>query len=211
MTPARITKLLIRHWTTIMWFGVLGVLLAVGMSFLVKHEYRASIRLLVTQESASSDAYTASRSAERLADDLAGTVYYTAFFDQVLDSNFAIDEDQFSSLEDNAAKRRKEWNRMISTSVERGSGRLGVDIYNEDPSQAKQIAQAVAFVLTQQGWRYTSAKNISVRLVDEPLVSRFPVRPNFAANALIGLVLGGIFGGGFVLIKSETLRRRRGV
>lgn len=192
-----------------MWFAVLGIVLAVGLSFVQALEYRSSIRLLITQESVSADAYTASRSAERVADDLAGIVFTTAFFDQVLNAQFQIDETQFPSAETKQAKRRKVWQRMVVTSVERGTGLLSIHVYHRDPEQARQISQAIAFVLTQQGWRYTSGGNISVRLVDKPLVSGYPVRPNLASNGFVGLVLGALVGGAFVLVRSEQVARRR--
>ena len=74
LTPQQITTLLVRHWTTLLWAGVIGVVLGVGLSVLRPLEFRSSIRLLITQESVSSDAYTASRSAERVADDLSNIV-----------------------------------------------------------------------------------------------------------------------------------------
>ncbi|MBT6254133.1 hypothetical protein HOI83_02790 [Candidatus Uhrbacteria bacterium] len=209
MTTARAARVLSRYWTTIMWFTVFGVVLGVALSFVRPLEYRASSRLLITQESVSADAYTASRSAERVADDLATIVFTTAFFDQVLSAQFNIDESQFPSEEEKEAKRRKVWRRMLGTSVERGTGLLSVDTYNKEPEQAKQISQAIAFVLTQQGWRYTSGGNISVRLVDDPLVSKYPVRPNIPTNAFIGLILGALVGGAYVLIRSEAVIRRK--
>ena len=192
-----------------MWFSILGIVLAIGLSLVQQLEYSSSIRLLVTQESVSADAYTASRSAERVADDLASIVYTTAFFDQVLNAHFNIDETQFPPDDTKQAKRRKVWQNMVATTVERGTGLLTVTVYNRDPEQARQISQAIAFVLTQQGWRYTSGGNISVRLVDEPLVSQYPVRPNLPSNGFIGLILGGLTGGAFVLVRAEQIARRR--
>jgi capsular polysaccharide biosynthesis protein len=209
MTTARVLRVLSRYWTTVMWFVIIGLILGVALSFIRPLEYRASSRLLITQESVSADAYTASRSAERVADDLATIVFTTAFFDQVLSAQFNIDQSQFPSDEGKEAKRRKVWRKMLATSVERGTGLLSIDAYNKDPEQARQVSQAIAFVLTQQGWRYTSGGNISVRLVDDPIVSKYPVRPNIPTNAFIGLILGGLIGGAYVLARSESMIRRK--
>ena len=75
-------------------------------------------------------------------------------------------------------------------------------------AQAEQIAHAVAFVLTNEGWTYTSGSNSTIRLVDEPLNSRWPVRPNIPANAFAGLVLGGLLGVAYVILQTERIRRR---
>ena len=206
MKLSRGTQILARHFTTVMWFAVFGILLGVGLSFLHPMEHRASIRLLVTQDSISADAYTASRSAERVADELVSVLHSSAFFDSVMGANFNIDEAQFS---DDDSRRRKAWENMLDASVQRRTGLLSVDVYNEDPAQGEQISQAVAFVLSQQGWRYTSGGNVSIRLIDEPLVSKYPVRPNISYNGFLGLVIGFFVGAGFVTLRYEAIERRR--
>ena len=185
-----------------------GLILGAGLSLVRPLEYRSSIRLLITQQTASVDAYTASRSVERIADDLANIVPTKLFFDQVLNVQYDVNPDQFPSEITQPAKRRKVWQRMISTTVSRGTGLLSIDVYNRDKEQARQISNAVGFILTQQGWRYTSGSDISVRLVDSPLVSRYPVRPNIPANGFIGLVLGALVGGAIVIVRAEQIRRR---
>jgi uncharacterized protein involved in exopolysaccharide biosynthesis len=62
--------------------------------------------------------------------------------------------------------------------------------------------------MTQKAQDYTSAEGVDVRLIDAPLNSRWPVKPNIPANGLSGLVLGGLFGVGFVLLQAERVRRR---
>jgi capsular polysaccharide biosynthesis protein len=122
-----------------------------------------------------------------------------------MDAGFAIDEDYFP---EDDYKRRKEWEKTVSTTVARGTGLLTIKVYHEDVEQAEQIAHAVSFVLTNEGWTYTSGSNSTIRLVDEPLNSRWPVRPNIPANAFAGLVLGGLLGVAYVLLQTERVRRR---
>lgn len=208
MNTRRATTLLMRYWSTVVLFAVLGVVLGVVLSFVRPLEYRASTRLLITQDVLSADAYTASRSAERIADELSHIVFTSTFFDQVVTAGYNVDETQFSSEETQPAKRRKQWVRMVDTSVARGSGLLTVNVFHQDPDQSRQIAEAISFVLTQRGWQYTSGKDISIRQVDAPLVSKFPVRPNIPSNAFIGLILGLLVGGTFVLVRAEQSERR---
>jgi capsular polysaccharide biosynthesis protein len=186
---------------------VLGAVVALLLSLLRPLEYRSSMTLLITQQAGSSDAYTASRSAERLADDLARYVGTSNFFESVLTANFGVDASQFPPAQTQEAKRRKAWKKMVLTSVTRGTGMLTISVYNENPDQANRISQAIAFVLTQEGWRYTSVGNISVRLVNAPLASRWPVRPNLPANTLGGGVLGLLAVGAWAL-RGEAQRKR---
>ncbi len=192
-------------WSTILLFAVGGLVLAVLLSLVRPLEYSSTTRILITQELGVVDAYTASRSAERIADDLSNIVYTSTFFDKVMNSGFAIDTSYFP---DDPTKKRHTWEEAISASVARSSGLLAVKAYHPDVQQAEEIATAVAFVLTTQGWTYTSGGNITVQVVDDPLNSRYPVRPNIPVNAISGLFLGTLGGAAYVFIQSERRRVR---
>lgn len=196
---------LLRNWRILAFAGVVGLVLAVLLSFVQPLEYSSTTRLLITQELGAVDAYTASRSAERIADDLAAVVYTSTFYDKVMSSGYPINEGYFP---DEPVAKRKKWEDAIAVSVSRSSGLLTVRAYHTSVSQAEELAQAVAYVLSTQGWTYTSGGNISVQIVDEPLNSRYPVRPNLVINGFSGLVLGLLAGAGYVMIMTERLRRR---
>lgn len=187
-------------------FGLLGLVLALIVSFIQPLKYSSTARLLILQDvGAGTDAYTASRSEERIADNLSTLIYTSTFFDQVLDAGFSIDEAIFPN---DPAKQRKEWRRTVKATVSRGSGLLTVTAYHRDVDQAEQLVRAIAFVLTQQVGQYTSGGDVSATLVDEPLNSRWPVKPNIIVNVLSGFVLGGFVGVGFVILQTERIRRR---
>jgi len=151
------------------------------------------------------DAYTASRSEERIAENLSTIVYTTTFFNEVINSGFSVDE-KFFPLDD--AKRRRTWVKTVSPTVARGAGLLTIAAFHPDIRQAEQIARAVAYVLTTKVGDYTSGSNIQVRLIDDPLNSRWPVKPNIVANSVSGFVLGLLVGVAFLLARAERLRRR---
>lgn len=196
---------LLNGWLTIVLAGVIGAAIAILLSLLRPLEYSSTTRILITQELGAVDAYTASRSAERIADDLASVVYTSTFFDKVMSSGYAIDSSYFS---DDEIKRRTEWQDAVSASVSRSSGLLSITAYHTDVDQAEELATAVAYVLTTEGWTYTSGGNITVQVVDAPLNSRYPVRPNLLVNGFSGLVLGLLGGAGYLLIGAERMRRR---
>lgn len=205
MSRPKYTTILIRGWSTIVLFAILGLVLAVVLSFLRPLEYSSTIRLLIIQNVGVVDAYTAARSSERIADDLATITYTTSFYNKVMDAGFGIDESYFP---EDDYKQRKKWDKTISTTVARGTGLLTIKAYHQDIEQAEQIAHAIAFVLTNEGWTYTSGGNITVRLVDEPLNSHWPSRPNIPTNGFSGLVLGGLLGLAYVFVQTERIRRR---
>ncbi|MFH1252951.1 MAG: Wzz/FepE/Etk N-terminal domain-containing protein [Candidatus Uhrbacteria bacterium] len=204
--PKNNYSLLSRGWKIILAFAFLGLVIALVVSFLQPLRYSSTVRLLILQDNAASlDAYTASRSTERLAENLSTIVYTTSFFDQVMNAGFDIDQTVFPDRED---KKRKMWGKTVSASVSRGNGLLTITVYHTDPAQAEQISRAVAYVLTQQAWSYISGGSVSVREVDAPLNSRWIAQPNIPANGFSGLVLGGLAGVGYVLLQAERLRRR---
>ena len=183
-------------WKRILIFGVVTAMLGVAVSLFFPLEYSSTMRLLVIQkQSAQTDPYTAIKAAESLSDNLAQIIYTTSFYDKVMASKFNIDQSYFKTDE---RARRKQWSDMISTSVTRQSGLLVVTVYHKDPDQASQICRAIAFVLTTDGWQYVSS-DLQIKLVDDPLQSRWPTRPNLPANAVTGFVLGAVVGAGFVL------------
>jgi len=203
MSKQKYTNILKKNWRTIFLFALLGLLLALVFSVVQPLKYSSTIRLLITQQVSSADAYTASRSAERVAEELAAIVYTSTFFDEVVASDeFGIDTSFFSEDE---YKKRKEWGKTVEVTVARGTGMLTIKVYNEDVSQAKKISEAISFLLTTEGWTYTSGGNIIVREVDEALLSRWPVKPNIPLNAFSGLVVGLIVGLGYVVVRSELV------
>lgn len=199
---------LLRNWRTLVFAGAFGLVVAILVSFTQPLEYSSTTRLLITQELGAVDAYTASRSAESIADSLVQVAYTSTFYDKVMASGYPVDESYFSSDD---ITRRKQWTDAVSVSVSRTSGLLTVIAYHPDVTQAENLARAVAYVLSTQGWTYTSGGNIAVQIVDDPLNSRYPVRPNLPVNGLSGFVLGVLAGTGYTLIQTERLRRRHQV
>jgi capsular polysaccharide biosynthesis protein len=196
-------KIALKGWRKIVFFGIVAMLVATGLSFLEPLKYSSSIRMLIIQPAALNvDPYTAIRSAEQIGNNLAQVVYTTDFFTKVTNApNFTIDPTYFP---DNDAKRRKLWGQMVSVKVENGTGLLNITVYHTNKDQATQIAQAIAYVMTTDGANYVGGTALQIKLVDEPLVSRFPVKPNIPINAFTGLALGALFGVLYVILTDKS-------
>lgn len=180
---------------------MLGLTLALVASFVQPLKYSSTVRLLILQHGNSAgDAYTALRSEELTADKLATVLYTTSFFEDVVASGYGISRNEFSPTD---RKARQEWGKTVSASVSRGAGILNVSAYATDNQKAEQIVRAVAEVMITRVESYTSGNNVEVRLIDNPLNSRFPVRPNVPLNTASGLVIGMLLGGVLVIWKKE--------
>lgn len=171
-----------------MLVGVIVGLLAAAFSFVRPLEYSSTIRLLVVPRSTFGlDPYLAIRSSERISENLASIVYTNSFFEKVLAYDDAIDRAYWSTRE---TKKRREWQRMVTTQVARGGGLLAVTVYHRERGQAERMVSAMGSVLQSEGWTYVGGGDLQIQIVDTPLTSRFPVRPNIVLNALGGLILG---------------------
>lgn len=197
------TPLLI-NWQKILLFASIGLVLGIVLSLFRPLEYGATTRIGITQDLGTVDAYTASRSAERIADNLSDAIYHSVVFSAILDRYPGIDETYFG--ESNRQQGRR-WSRAISTSVTRGSGLLTIRAFHTNADQAEILSRSVADFLAEDGWRFTSGSGITIQVVDDVLVSRFPVRPNLFMNGLSGFFLGGIFGALYVLALIEKMKR----
>jgi capsular polysaccharide biosynthesis protein len=196
---------ILMQWQRIVLFGVIGMVIALLASLIRPLEYSATTRLGITQELGSVDAYTASRSAERIADNLAAAVYHSVVFTAILDDYGQVDDSYFG---DDARKQRKRWEDTVAPTVSRGRGELTIRAYHPNPVQAEAISEAVSDYLIREGWRFTSGGGINIQLVDDALVSRFPVRPNLIVNALSGFIVGAFVAIGLVLLQIEGLKRK---
>ena len=174
-----------------MLFGLLAMIIAAGLSFIEPLKYSTEIRFLVIQKSILGlDPYTAIKSSERVAINLSEIILTTSFFNKVLESDYNIDDAYFSQDEQ---KRRKQWSRMISANVEGGTGMLTILVYHPDRNQCLEIAQAASAVLVSQAKEYVGG-DVQIKLVDDPLASSFPVKPNIPLNAFFGFALGLVLG-----------------
>ncbi len=161
-------------------------------------KYSASVRLLITQRAAFSlDPYTALRSSELIAENLAQLTQTSSFLERVLQSGYKIDAQYFSGTEQ---RRRRLWGQTVSADSVRGTGLLEITAYHPDRNEAVKIVSAMSLLLSTQGSEYIG-RDLTIRLVDAPLPSRFPVKPNIPLIMLAGAALGFILASGKVWIE----------
>lgn len=178
---------------TIVLAALATALLTVALSFIQPLKYSASIRLQITQRAAFTlDPYTAIRSTELIGENLAQLIATSSFLDRVLQTGYKIDQRYFTLPE---TQRRRLWSRTVEARQVRGKGFLDVQVFHPAREEALKIVAAISFLLSTQGSDYIG-RDIIVRLVDAPLASRFPARPNLPLNAVVGALVGAVLGSG---------------
>ncbi|MBI5077690.1 hypothetical protein HZB94_04910 [Candidatus Falkowbacteria bacterium] len=196
--PINYVEILKRDWRKIIVAALITVLLALVATLVQPFLYRATVSIFVVQKSSFSiDAYSASKSEERIANKLAQIVYSSSFLERVLQSGFRVDESYFPSDE---YKRRQKWAKMIETEVPAGVSRLTIKIYHQDPNQALAITNAISYLLTAEKQEFIGIEDIDLKVLDSPLVSKYPVKPNVFLNLLFGILVGLILGGIYVVV-----------
>lgn len=186
------TKTLTRQWKLIVLVGLLVAGLSVAVSFAFVFQYRADAQVLIISKTRTGvDPYTTVKSAERVGENLSAVMQTSDFYEKVKNqAGYQIDWSRFA--ERNERERRKLWKKTIAPSVSYGTGILNVSAFSPSQSEAVQIASAASRALVEQGWEYVGG-DVTIKVINNPVVTKWPARPNFALNAIAGF-LAGILG-----------------
>jgi capsular polysaccharide biosynthesis protein len=168
------------------------IILAALITFTQPLKYEAKSRLLIVQNVTGVDPYTVSKSNQYLSSLFSQIVYSNAFFSLVTGSNkFDIDKDYFSS---DYKKQMKTWQKTISAQSN-DAGIISISIYHPNTYQAEQIALGVNDILITQSFNFQSSdEGVAVKIIDQPLISDYPVKPNIIFNFLAFSFLGVLSG-----------------
>lgn len=168
------------------------VLVASALTFTQPLKYGAYSQLLVVQDFDSDiDPYTGSKSTEYLSNVLARVTESDAFFRDVMTSGFNIDQDYFPERAD---KKMKLWSKTVDAKAINDTGIISVSVYHEDRYQLEQISRAVNHVLRTKNGQYRGGGNkVAVKVIDEPVISNWPAKPNVILNYGLALAFGTVW------------------
>lgn len=173
-------------------FGIVALFLivaAVAVAF-QPFKYSSQSQLLVIQERQGMvvDAYTASKSSEHLSRVLASVVTSNSFFTKVITTSPSISTDYFGSTPKDQIK---EWGKTVSAKHVNDTGIIAITVYHPNQTEAEKIAAAVNYVLMTQHSAYDGGGDtVKVRLIDQPVTSKYPVQPNVVLIGSLALILG---------------------
>ncbi|PIR76661.1 MAG: hypothetical protein COU32_00915 [Candidatus Magasanikbacteria bacterium CG10_big_fil_rev_8_21_14_0_10_42_10] len=173
--------------------GLVTAILAAGVTLLFPLEYRADAGVLIISQSRYGvDPYTVVKSAERIADNIVQVMGTDDFYEKVKQQDgYTINWNVFDTLD--ARKKRNAWQKGVQGSVVYGTGVLNISAYSTDPEQAKDLAGAAADTLVSKGWQYVGG-DVTLQVVNHPVVTKWPVRPNIFTNAVLGFAVGVLLG-----------------
>jgi len=154
-------------------------------------KYRADAEMLVIQKQNNwkiDDAYASAKSAERVSYILAHAIETTSFMDRVMASGYDLDT---SILNHDFQDKKQIWESMVSAKTINNSGIVELSVLHKNKEQARQFANAIAFVLANKADQYHGGgSRIVVKLIDGPLLTSGSIRSIIWVNALLGAVIG---------------------
>lgn len=189
-----------KKWKIVLFFAILFAILSSVVSLLFSLEYRADAQVYVISKSRYGvDPYTVIKSAERVGENLVQLTKTNDFYNKVMEQpGYNLDKSNFVDVSERT--KRKRWQKTVATSVVYGTGVINIMAYHTDPAMAKKYAGATADTLAAQGWQYVGG-DVTIKVVNDPIASRFPMRPNIVLNIILGFGLGLILSAILVLKK----------
>ncbi|MFA5420553.1 MAG: hypothetical protein WC280_00800 [Patescibacteria group bacterium] len=184
--------------------SIFFIFLIVGAVFIFLQDFKFSSKskVLVVQEGYGRvDPYAVSRSVEYLSDLFSRVAYSNSFFMLVMDSNFEFDRTYFGS---DSTKQMKTWEKTLGVKAVENSGIINVTVFHPDARQAKQINLAVNQVLINNNQNYQGlGDSVKISVIDQPIISKYPVKPNLIYNFFLIVGLSLVFGLFYIYIFPE--------
>lgn len=169
-------QLFARKKQTIISLILVALIVATGIAIVGPVKYSSTSKVLVITETEAGDAYTLSRINEYFSKLISEVVYSGSFYSLVLANNrYQIDRDYFLG---DGHQQLKTWQNTISAKNLGDTGIVQINVYHPNAYQAQQLSLAVNDVLINQGYNYYGEKNIKINIIDQPLVSNYPAKPN---------------------------------
>ncbi|PIS42746.1 MAG: hypothetical protein COT24_01990 [Candidatus Kerfeldbacteria bacterium CG08_land_8_20_14_0_20_40_16] len=191
---------------TLIIFAAIGFTLALVVSIIQPLQYRSQASILVIPNNrANVDGYQASRAAEKYALTLSSVIPTMSFYNKVITQNSSL-ADLFPAEE---SAKREQWKNDLHSSVVPETGILNLSAYNRKPEDAQNILAAAINVLEKEGTAYLGGSSSAlIYMIDTPIASSLPVRPNYPLNILGGIVAGLLVGAVIVFIRSESFSEK---
>lgn len=206
MNFEQIIKTIYQKKWLIFWLTLLGAVLAFNLAVIQKPQYRANSKILIVQkQNAGQDIYTISKSAQYLTRILKEGIYSDSFLDRIIESPYNIEENDFPSQ---LKERRKQWTKNTKVRILRDLGVMEIDVFHPQKDKAENINRAITIVLKENHQIYHGGgENVIVKVLDNPLVSQKPIKPNLWLNLIIGAIIGFLAGLGWILFQKQSIKK----
>jgi len=196
-----------KRWKSVIFLANLALFLGLGLSLIQPFLYKTSFSVLIIQDTKeSTDIYSSIQSSDKLASLLARMIKTSDFQTSIINSEFNINKDDFSSDE---AKKRSQWNNMVKIGVVPGTGVINFDVYYKNKSGAEEYAKAIIHSIVNDGAQiYGGSSLIKFKVINSPLTSNRPATPNIFVNGSLSILIGFVASIFYVYFTTTEAKRR---
>jgi len=185
---------------TVIFITFIMITLGLIISLIQTPKYKSSSKLLVIFSQENMSPYTSAQTSNYIAGILEEVIYSDSFMNNVLKSNFNL-EDNFGF---NQEDRMKNWKKMVKPRLQDNKGIIEINVYHQDREQANNFAQAISYtMITNHSIYHGSGNDVSVKMIGSPTASEKWDQPNILQNLLLSLVAGIFIAITFVIIFPE--------
>lgn len=181
-------KLFKKRQTTVISITLIFVIIGLIITLVQPLKYSSKSRLLILQPNTNADAYTVARSNEYVGGLISEVIYSGSFLDSLKNSNSIFDRNYFSgTYKENV----KKWGKTVFARSSGSTGVIDIEVYHTNPEEAKRISLAInQLIISGQSPYKFNPETTKINVIDEPVVSSFPVKPNIPINFAISLIFG---------------------
>lgn len=190
--PAQFLKSLKENKITILLIVFLFFIISIFLTALQKKEYSSNAQILIIQDQQEQmDAYLAAKSSESIANNLKKGILSSSFRNKLL-TDYA---DLELGLPQSEKERRKEWLRIINIKIIPNSAVLKITTYSESAFLSEKLLNNLINTLLANHQNYHGGgQGVVLKVIDAPLTSLNPTRPNWFLNIALSIILGLFFG-----------------
>lgn len=191
-------NILKKHSVLIIVWGLIFLTTSIFASLFFPKQYSATSQvLIISRDKTGVDPYTQARSAEKVGANLTELINTTDFFNKVMNNTiYTFDRAPWKNLTDR--QQRKKWNKDVQANMSYGVSIMNIKVFSYSQDEASSLSNAITQTMVTQGWEYLGG-DVAIKSVSDPLISQWPVRPNFFANAGIGFLVGALISSLWVL------------
>lgn len=191
-------KLFKKRQLTVISITLIFVIIGLIITLLQPLKYSSKSRLLILQPNISADAYAVARSNEYVGGLISEVIYSGSFLESLKSSEAVFDRNYFNGTYKQSVKK---WGKTVFARNSGDTGVIDIEIYHTNPEEAKRISLAVnQLIISGQGPYKFNPEQTKISVIDEPVVSSFPVKPNIPVNFVISLLFGFIAACSYIYI-----------
>ncbi len=181
---------ILKKYKVIILSCLAGAVLFGLLSLLLPKQYSAESQLYIMADGRGGAAVVDVQSIKFLAKNLKYLVTTPDFAKKVIDGPDAtFDREIWSGLDERS--QRYMWKKNVRPCLKEGSNIIRLKVFSGNKADALAFSQAVTQTLEQRGFEYLG-EGVVIKVVSEPLVSKWPARPCYGCNMVLGFLLGGL-------------------